>query len=222
MSLLPFQVSLLRTMAACALAIGGAGACAGAAHAQSIGTPSMGMPGAAPSFGQEQLDRSVQGQRRPPAALPGVAPKEQPIAPPNRVPTLMSPTEALFDAVNRGDMAGARDAISRGADLGATNELGLTPLDLAIDLGRSDISFLLLSIRNAGIGTSGGQQQVAQATPAEKALEASGASARPRPGRRLATRVTVEPAGQPSLPRLFEGNGGEPIPSAGFLGFGGR
>jgi len=216
MSPLPFQVSLLRALTACALAIGGAAACAGAARAQGFGTPGMGMPGDAPSFGREQLDRSLRAQRRPPSALPGAAAKQEPIAPPSRVPTLMSPTEALFDAVNRGDMAGVRDAISRGADLGAVNELGLTPLDLSIDLGRSDISFLLLSMRNAG------QQQVAQAAPAEKALEASGPPARAKPPRHLATRVTVEPAGEPSLPRLFAGNGGEPIPSAGFLGFGGR
>ena len=222
MNPLPLLVSRLRTLAACALALGGVAACAGAVRAQGFGTPGMGMPGDAPSFGREQLDRSVRAQRRPPSALPGAAAKQEPIAPPSRVPTLMSPTEALFDAVNRGDMAGVRDAIGRGADLGATNELGLTPLDLAIDLGRSDISFLLLSMRNAGVGTSGGQQQLAQAAPAEKALEASGPPARAKPARRLATRVTVEPTGEPSLPRLFAGNGGEPIPSAGFLGFGGR
>ncbi len=222
MSSLPSRVAPFRIVAACALVIAGAEAHVGVARAQGVGMPGIGMPGEAPSFGREQLDRSVQGQRRPPSALPGAAVKQEPIAPPSRVPTLMSPTEALFDAVNRGDMAGARDAISRGADIGATNELGLTPLDLSIDLGRSDISFLLLSMRNAGSGGSGGPQQLAQSVPAEKPQPASGLLPQTRPTRRLATRVTVEPAGEPSLPRLFARNGGDPIPSAGFLGFDGR
>ncbi|HJS84996.1 MAG TPA: hypothetical protein VJ779_06015 [Acetobacteraceae bacterium] len=218
MSSLPSWTFAIRVAAACALVAGGLAAQSGAAYAQGFGTPGFGLPGSAPSFSHEQLDHSVRGQRRPPSALPGAAAKQEPIAPPSRVPTLMSPTEALFDAVNRGDLAGVRDAISRGADLGASNELGLTPLDLSIDLGRSDITFLLLAMRNAGAESGG--RQLAQAAPAASPQEA--ATPRTKPGRRLATRVTVEQAGEPSLPRLYAGNGGEPIPSAGFLGFGGR
>ena len=47
----------------------------------------------------------------------------------------MEPNDALFDAINRGDIAAARDAISRGADLGARNILGMTPMELSVDLG---------------------------------------------------------------------------------------
>src|SRR5437763_7517012 len=53
----------------------------------------------------------------PAPALPGSRPAVAP-APAERLPLDMAPTEALFDAINRGDMAAARDAIGRGADLG--------------------------------------------------------------------------------------------------------
>ena len=67
----------------------------------------------------------------------------------------MPPTEALFDAINRGDLAAAKDAINRGADINGRNVLGLTPLDLSVDLGRNNISFVLLSLRGeAGYTTS--------------------------------------------------------------------
>jgi hypothetical protein len=74
----------------------------------------------------------------------------------------MEPTEALFDAINRGDIATARDAISRGADLHGHNVLGMTPLELSVDLGRNDISFMLLSMRAA----DDGRPAQASATPA--------------------------------------------------------
>ena len=67
----------------------------------------------------------------------------------------MEPTEALFDAINRGDIAAARDAISRGAELNGHNILGMTPMELSVDLGRNDISFLLLSMRGTDNGRSG-------------------------------------------------------------------
>ena len=221
MSSLSFRALVWRAVAACAL-IGGVAVEGAAVRAQGIGTPGMlGMQGVAPSFSGEQLDRSLRGRRPPPSALPGTGRKTEPIAPPSQVPTLMSPTDALFDAVNRGDMAGVRDAISRGADLSTTNELGLTPLDLAIDLGRSDISFLLLSMRAAGPVGGAGQQQAAQPLPPAKPREASG-PARSKVARQPVARATVEATEQTSLPQLFARNGGQPIPAAGFLGFDGR
>ena len=89
----------------------------------------------------------------PPPALPGAASTGSP-APANHAPVDMQPTDALFDAINRGDIATARDAISRGAELQGQNILGMTPLELSIDLGRNDISFLLLSMRAADDGRS--------------------------------------------------------------------
>ena len=58
------------------------------------------------------------------------------------------PTTALFAAVNSGDYNAAQDAISRGANLYAQNQLGETPLDLSVSLNRSSITFLLLATRN--------------------------------------------------------------------------
>src|SRR5689334_22325917 len=92
-----------------------------------------------------------------PPALPGAASTKD-AAPAQRLASDMEPTEALFDAINRGDIGAARDAISRGADLKGHNVLGMSPLELAIDLGRNDISFMLLSMRGAE-GLSAQQQQ---------------------------------------------------------------
>jgi ankyrin repeat protein len=146
----------------------------------------------------------------PPPALPGSGPGKA-TAPLTRVPTDMEPNDALFDSINRGDIATARDAISRGADLHARNILGMTPLELSIDLGRNDISFMLLSMR-AGDDTRPAQAQRAAAAkdnakqPVRQAKKAS-----PRP-------VTPAPAAQQTA-RLFSGDGGTPNPNAGFLGF---
>ena len=99
----------------------------------------------------------------PPPALPGAASHANSVAPATKNPTDMSPNDALFDAINRGDIAGARDALSRGAELEAHNVLGMTPMELSVDLGRNDISFLLLSYRGAGGSDSGAAQaQAAQ------------------------------------------------------------
>lgn len=148
----------------------------------------------------------------PPPVLPGTkAPAEA--AAPTKSLADMSPTEGLFDAVNRGDLATARDAVNRGARLDEHNVLGLTPLELSIDLGRNDISFYLLSIRGDDPSSrqSGDRRAVAP---------------RVEPRARLATvspRARDMPADLPveSVPRFSSGNGGAPIPDAGFLGFGG-
>jgi hypothetical protein len=121
----------------------------------------------------------------------------------------MLPTDALFDAINRGDIAAARDAISRGADLNGRNVLGMTPMELSVDLGRNDISFLLLSMRaedHRPSSTAAGQG----GKPGEA----------PRARVKVARQQPVVPA-QPvqRTPRLFANDGGAPVPSVGFLGF---
>ncbi len=163
--------------------------------------------------------------RPAPPAIPGAQSRPDAAAPPDRAAADLPPTEALFDAINRGDIATAKDAISRGADLEGRNLLGLSPLELSVDLGRNDISFLLLSLRGEG-GSSRGTAS-AQATPpaSPKALQrrprgmpvAAGSSdfAARAPGSPV--RVPAIPA--PQAPPLFAGNGGTPQPSAGFLGF---
>ncbi len=180
---------------------------------------------AAPSLAQAQmLFNQVGGNSRPqapppkaapPPALPGAASNGN-AAPPTRVPTDMEPTDALFDAINRGDINAARDAISRGADLHGHNVLGMTPLELSVDLGRNDISFLLLSMR----GTDSGRADQAAASPTAAKPSPTrqarqGPSHPPRPPAKVAA-----PAPAPTqTARLFAGDGGAPNPNAGFLGF---
>lgn len=98
-----------------------------------------------------------------PSALPGSQVSKDRVIPADKNAADMSPTDALFDAITRGDIAAAQDAINRGADFNARNVLGLTPLDESIDLGRNNITFLLLSLR------SGADTTAAQAGPAKPA-----------------------------------------------------
>ncbi len=177
---------------------------------------------AMPQLAQAQMfDQIGKGGGKPPAPAPKVAPppalpgaaSNGTAAPANRLPSDMEPTEALFDAINRGDAAGARDAINRGADLRGQNVLGMTPLELAVDLGRNDISFMLLSMRGADDDRT---------RPAAVAKTA----ARPAPTKRT-TQATARPAAKTAVSspapsqtaHLFSGDGGAPNPNAGFLGF---
>ena len=147
----------------------------------------------------------------PPPALPGAGSNKASAAPATHLPTDMEPTDALFDAINRGDIAGARDAISRGADLNGHNILGMTPMELSVDLGRNDISFLLLSMRAQDQPPP---SQTAAKPPAGRATK----HAQVRPvAAKLAT-PAVRPIPSQTA-HLFSGDGGAPIPNAGFLGF---
>jgi hypothetical protein len=101
-----------------------------------------------PVVGSAEDNKNTQKQAAPPA-LPGARVNKSEAAPAEPGAADLPPTEALFDAINRGDMLSARDAVNRGADLNGHNVLGLTPLDLSVDLGRNDITFLLLSLRPA-------------------------------------------------------------------------
>jgi hypothetical protein len=148
----------------------------------------------------------------PADAMPG-AKARQPAAPAIRPAGDMQPTEALFDSINRGDIASARDALNRGADLNGVNVLGMTPMELSVDLGRNDISFLLLSTRgeDSGRGSRSVGRDSAVPVPVVKTVKAVKPSA---PGK--APQVATQPV---ATPRLFANDGGTPLPSAGFLGF---
>ena len=166
-------------------------------------------------------------KEEPPPAVPGSRAETTAVAPATRPSLDMPPTEALFDAINRGDLAAAKDALGRGADLNGRNVLGLSPLDLAIDLGRNEITFVLLSLRGTETPTPAAASPVATA------------EAKPRPAREHWSRrqVAQQQAEQPVMvrsaryspsrrstvaaqaPRLFAGDGGAPNPRAGFLGF---
>lgn len=160
-----------------------------------------------------------------PAAIPGNTARA-PAAPLTRPPSEMEPTEELFDAINRGDIASARDAINRGADLHAVNVLGMTPMDLAVDLGRNDISFLLLSMRGDDGGPSGppsGPPTSRQATAAGNAKAApAGRTVFAKEAQRRPVVTKVAPSPAPAAPKLWANDGGTPRPTEGFLGFGSR
>lgn len=159
-----------------------------------------------------------QGQREaPPDTLPG-AKSRAPVAPASKSPADLSPNDAMFDAINRGDIETVKDALSRGARLEARNVLGMTPLELSVDLGRNDISFLLLSMRGEGAfrGSRAASAQPPTAErPAPAARQRTAARGTPPPPAAVGSRPV-------STPKLFANDGGAPVPNAGFLGFGSR
>jgi hypothetical protein len=134
----------------------------------------------------------------PPPSLPGSHALPMPVVPLDKNASDMNPNEALFDAINRGDISAARDALNRGADPNTRNVLGLTPIDEAVDLGRNDISFLLLSER------------------ASSEAEAAAAPAA-HPARLRAPSPQADRGG---FLRSLQAQS-VPAPSSGFLGFGG-
>ena len=157
----------------------------------------------------------------PPPSLPGAVTQSDRVAPAKGT-VIADPNDALFDAINRGDIASARDALDRGADLEAHNVLGMTPIDLSVDLGRNDITFLLLSLRNGDLQLNHrGPAQTAQTAPGTKPPPAGTKQARAPATPPVKQAAQVAPAA-PAAPRLFAGDGGTPNPSAGFLGFGSR
>ena len=183
------------------------------------------MPGGGPSMPSIDGAKRESGPRRPATpAMPGAQVDQDMVTPSNRPSSDMGPTEALFDAINRGDIASARDAVRRGANLRARSVLGMTPLELSVDLGRRDISFLLLSLRGSDDASAPVRERPAAITPsaAEQARAARLQAERAEAVRRAAAR-TPPPSGPATTqnPRLFAGDGGRPVPEAGFLGFGG-
>ncbi len=158
---------------------------------------------------------------QPPPALPGAAPTGVGAAPADRPALDIEPNEALFDSINRGDIAGARDAINRGADLAARNVLGMTPMELSVDLGRNNISFMLLSMRGGDSGAPRRPPAAATAATAGKPTPTRQAKQIPvHPAPVTQARATASAQAAPAqTARLYSGDGGAPMPSAGFLGF---
>jgi hypothetical protein len=148
-----------------------------------------------------------------PPAIPGAGPQPG-IATAPKVAKVDNgdPTTELFDAVNKGDYGAAQDAISRGADLGAQNALGETPLDLAISLNQNSLTFLLLGARNETGGGTGGAPAVAVSSrqmPVKRAPHAEPAAMR-----------STFAASAPAKPAVPGNDPGTPNAEAGFLGFG--
>lgn len=150
----------------------------------------------------------------PPPALPGLSTRTPaPAIPPDANFNLLGPNEQLFDSINRGDLASARDSVSRGADLNARNVLGLTPLESAVDQGRNDIAFFLLSARGPGTSSPpppppGGLGRSAPPPPS--------AARMPAPRREAPVQRVEQERPAPRPPVV---NGGTAQPGVGFLGF---
>lgn len=161
----------------------------------------------------------------PPPGLPGAA-GQQPAAPPQTLPTDLPPTDALFDAIDRGDMPAARDALARGADLNGVNVLGMTPLEMSVDLSRNDITFLLLSLRGASSTSSRGAPAPPGKPGSGKAAvsNAAATSAAARLGASVSAQrpvATAYPEQARPKPRYASSEANAANPQAGFLGFGG-
>lgn len=141
------------------------------------------------------------------AQEPGPAPAAPPQAGAGRAAG--TPTEQLFDAIAVGQIDAVRDAIARGANVNARNVLGQRPVDLAIDVGRSDIAFLLLSLMRAG------QPDRGPGTPAQPAAPHQA----PRAAGQRPAPVVLAPPAPPRVAVRWANDGGAPQPDIGFLGF---
>ncbi|GEN14134.1 hypothetical protein NCH01_05650 [Neoasaia chiangmaiensis] len=146
----------------------------------------------------------------PPTALPGAESQEQENGHANAD---LNPTAALFDAINRGSLGAAKEALNRGADMSGKNVLDQTPLDMAIDLNRNDITFLLLSMRTynpdgrLATTTTHGAIETDENGNGHLTIKGSGRQ-------KGAVAVAAGPR--------YDTNGGTPQPDIGFLGFAGR
>ncbi|MCB8873697.1 hypothetical protein [Acidisoma silvae] len=190
----------------------------------------------------------VQGGNGGPASQPSVAglPGARRSGPVNQGTvdaTLLSPNDELFDSINRGDLTAARDALSRGADLGATDAVGQTPIDLSVSLGRNSITFLLVTLMHAGggditdaqgpmaeppantIGLSSKDQKVVNTPVGFFSAPATAAATAKTTGKQKHYQtVAAHPATQTgsfaeSAP-AYSGGSGSPNAAAGFVGFG--
>lgn len=156
-------------------------------------------------------------------ALPGLAARPAPTPIPAAPGAAsMAPNAALFDAIARGDLAAARDAVGRGANIEARNALGLSPLDAAVDQGRNDIAFFLLSAR--GQSRSPAPPAAVPGAPSPAAATAAAVAARlntppPAPRAPLNTPPVLASGATAGGAALWSGNGGAAQPDVGFLGF---
>jgi hypothetical protein len=120
-----------------------------------LGGGAVGGPGApaggrgGPNGGAGAGDEKKEKPPEPPPSIPGAEANPDTVIPADKSTAELLPNEALFDAITRGDIASARDALNRGAQLDAHNVLGQTPTEASISLDRNDITFLLLSMRGA-------------------------------------------------------------------------
>lgn len=203
------QVAAIRM----ALGVGLLAGAAGAAQAQMPGGMMPGMNGGFTPMVKPDAPAAKPSSAAPPA-LPGATPGFG-AAPTDKSVSDLGPNDALFDAINRGDIHEARDAVNRGADINAHNVLGMTPLELSVDLSRNNITFFLLSLRGA---TEGAMSDKLASLPGKP-----GADPKPpaRPAK-AAAKAAVPKHTPATIPLQYAGAAdlGQPDPQMGFLGFG--
>jgi ankyrin repeat protein len=180
----------------------------------------LGLLGEALAQGMIRPAPQATPQARPAPALPGLAVRRAPAPIAGDPNANLSPNAALFDAINRGDIGAARDAVARGANLESRNAIGLTPIDAAVDQGRNEIAFYLLSARDT-------TRMPPPAEPGPEGLAGPPPTAPARSASRRQAAAAVAAAGANEAPaaaapraaRLWAGDGGTPRPEIGFLGF---
>lgn len=174
----------------------------------------MGAPGGGPA--PQPLARTPDIA---PSGVPGLG-TAAPLATGPKLPQAASgdPTQQLFAAVNKDDYNSAQDAISRGADLNAKDPFGETPLDLAIALNRTAITFMLLQTRNEL--AADGNEPVGSSWSLNNAAPAT--AGKGKPGHASPVQAAKLPASRAVAHPRANAGPGTPDPAAGFLGFGGK
>ncbi|NHN85538.1 ankyrin repeat domain-containing protein [Acetobacter musti] len=175
------------------------------AHAQEQDADQAEAEAEAEEAAKKAEERRAAKRAAPPAALPGAQSNEEEGGHSNMD---LEPTSALFDAINRGSLSAAREAVNRGADLNGHNVLSQTPLDMAIDLNRNDIMFFLLSMRSLEAPDE------TTTSVASSGVSMEGGSGHLSVGGRASR-------GGKIVDSRYDASGGRPQPSVGFLGFGG-
>nr|WP_298794921.1 ankyrin repeat domain-containing protein [uncultured Acetobacter sp.] len=158
-----------------------------------------------------QKAEAAKAMRRaaPPASIPGASEEDEDGN--ERSNADMEPTAALFDAINRGSLTSAKESVNRGADLEHRNMLGQTPLDMAIDLNRNPIIFLLLSMR--GSDDRPRTDVATQTREMDTEDDAGHLTIGGTAGRHGGKSATTS--------SRYDASGGVARPDVGFLGFGG-
>lgn len=117
-----------------------------------------------------------------------------------------TPTEALFQAVELNDIAAVEIAIDNGADLAVKNPAGMTPADVAVDLGHFRIAHLLLAKRTSAPPTARVTDKAKQALTSPRSRIAAPRTSAPQAPSQLSRVISpVKPAPpplvtQPALP----------------------
>jgi len=178
------------------------------AHAQ-MPQPGSSIPG-------PRIHAHEEPQVIPPPALPGATGADE-IAPSNPAIDNEDPTKVLFSAINHGNYSEAQAAVSRGANLQARNSLDETPVELSVELGRNNITFMLLSVMREG----GGVQDLSAAQPVAEMAPAGGKTRRPSsPTSGLAATAATAAPHVAVIPPSASNPPGLAAPQQGFLGFG--